>query len=114
MRRVCRTATAKANAVVLTRKPDHLPACLYEFHKEREATHLETPMALQWGCLVFLSQGQFTAAFCSMERGALALVKVIRIPCFGRRMTIGRGSIVWPGTNSNSYRLISSLKIMRI
>jgi len=28
-----------------------------------------------------------------------AVVKVIRIPCFGRRMTIGRGSIVWPGVS---------------
>jgi hypothetical protein len=25
---------------------------------------------------------------------AIALVKVIRIPCFGRRMTIGRASMV--------------------
>jgi hypothetical protein len=26
----------------------------------------------------------------------VTLVKAMRIPCFGRRMTIGRASIVWP------------------
>jgi len=31
--------------------------------------------------------------------GATVLVNVIRIPSFGRRMTIGRASIVWPGAN---------------
>jgi hypothetical protein len=31
--------------------------------------------------------------------GAMVLVNVMRIPCFGRRMTIGRGSIIWPGAN---------------
>lgn len=52
--------------------------------------------------------------FSAMDReGAVVLVKVMRIPRFGRRMTIGRASIAWPGTNSNSYRLIRSLKIMR-
>jgi hypothetical protein len=30
---------------------------------------------------------------------AMVLVKVMRIPCFGRRMTIGRASIIWPGAN---------------
>jgi hypothetical protein len=30
---------------------------------------------------------------------AITLVKVIRIPCFGCRMTIGRASIVWPGAS---------------
>lgn len=28
-----------------------------------------------------------------------ASVKVIRIPCLGRRMTMGCASIVWPGIN---------------
>src|SRR5580698_9703354 len=32
---------------------------------------------------------------------AIALVKVMRIPCFGCRMTIGRVSIVWPGASSS-------------
>ena len=31
--------------------------------------------------------------------GAMVLVNVMRIPCFGRRMTIGRASIIWPGAN---------------
>jgi hypothetical protein len=30
---------------------------------------------------------------------AMVLVNVMRIPCFGRRMTIGRASIVWPGAS---------------
>lgn len=30
---------------------------------------------------------------------AMALVKVMWIPCFGCRMTLGRASIVWPGTS---------------
>jgi hypothetical protein len=32
-------------------------------------------------------------------QGATVLVNVMRIPCFGRRMTIGRASIVWPGAS---------------
>jgi hypothetical protein len=31
--------------------------------------------------------------------GAIVLVNVMRIPCFGRRMTIGRASISWPGAS---------------
>ncbi len=31
--------------------------------------------------------------------GATILVNVMRIPCFGRRITIGRASIIWPGAN---------------
>ena len=31
--------------------------------------------------------------------GAMVLVNVMRIPCFGRRMTIGRASIIWPGAS---------------
>jgi hypothetical protein len=31
--------------------------------------------------------------------GAIVLVNVMRIPRFGRRMTIGRASIIWPGAN---------------
>ena len=30
---------------------------------------------------------------------AMVLVNVMRIPCLGRRMTIGRASIVWPGAS---------------
>jgi transposase InsO family protein len=30
---------------------------------------------------------------------AAVLVNVMRIPCLGRRMTIGRASIIWPGAN---------------
>jgi len=29
--------------------------------------------------------------------GAIVLVKDILIPCFGRKMTMGRASMVWPG-----------------
>ena len=43
----------------------------------------------------------------------IASVKVIRIPCFGRRMTIGRASIVWSGTSRKSYFLSRTLRIMR-
>jgi hypothetical protein len=31
----------------------------------------------------------------------LASVRVMRIPCSGRNITIGRGSMVWPGTRWN-------------
>ena len=31
--------------------------------------------------------------------GAMVFVNLMRIPCFGRRMTIGRASIIWPGAN---------------
>jgi hypothetical protein len=41
-----------------------------------------------------------TAASDAMrEADAMVLVNVMRIPCFGRRMTIGRASIVWPGAS---------------
>jgi hypothetical protein len=46
--------------------------------------------------------------------GAMLLVNIMRIPCFGRRMTIGRASIIWPGANWKSYLLSRSRKIMRI
>jgi hypothetical protein len=39
------------------------------------------------------------ASYAMHGAGAIVLVNVMRIPCFGRRMTIGRASIVWPGTN---------------
>lgn len=45
---------------------------------------------------------------------AITLVKVMRIPCLGRSITIGRASIVWPGVSSKSYLRSSSLTIMRI
>jgi hypothetical protein len=31
--------------------------------------------------------------------GVVVFVNVMRIPCLGRRMTIGRASIDWPGAN---------------
>ena len=43
-----------------------------------------------------------------------ASVKLMQIPCFGRRITIGRASMVWPGDSSKSYFLSRTLKIMRI
>ena len=39
------------------------------------------------------------ASYAMHGAGAMVLVNVMRIPCFGRRMTIGRASIIWPGTN---------------
>jgi hypothetical protein len=58
-------------------------------------------------CIVFAkyvpTQGLLladSAASDAMREGdAMVLVNVMRIPCFGRRMTIGRASIVWPGAN---------------
>jgi hypothetical protein len=46
--------------------------------------------------------------------GVVAPVKFMRIPCFGSRMTIGRASIVWPGTSRKSYFLSRTLRIMKI
>jgi hypothetical protein len=39
------------------------------------------------------------ASYAMHGAGATVLVNVMRIPCFGRRMTIGRASIIWPGAN---------------
>jgi hypothetical protein len=39
------------------------------------------------------------ASYAMQRAGAMVLVNVMRIPCFGRRMTIGRASIVWPGAS---------------
>ena len=39
------------------------------------------------------------ASYAMHRAGAMVLVNVMRIPCFGRRMTIGRASIVWPGAS---------------
>ena len=39
------------------------------------------------------------ASYATQGAGAMVLVNVMRIPCFGRRMTIGRASIVCPGAN---------------
>ena len=39
------------------------------------------------------------ASYAVHEAGATVLVNVMRIPCFGRRMTIGRASIICPGAN---------------
>jgi len=39
------------------------------------------------------------ASFAMQGAGAVVLVNVMRIPCLGRRMTIGRASIVWPGAS---------------
>jgi hypothetical protein len=39
------------------------------------------------------------ASYAMHGAGAIVLVNVMRIPCFGRRMTIGRASIIWPGAN---------------
>ena len=39
------------------------------------------------------------ASYAMHGAGAMTLVNVMRIPCFGRRMTIGRASIIWPGAS---------------
>jgi hypothetical protein len=39
------------------------------------------------------------ASYAMHRAGAMVLVNVMRIPCFGRSMTIGRGSMVWPGVS---------------
>jgi hypothetical protein len=39
------------------------------------------------------------ASYAMHGAGAVVLVNIMRIPCFGRRMTIGRASIIWPGAN---------------
>jgi hypothetical protein len=39
------------------------------------------------------------ASYAMHGAGAMVLVNVMRIPCFGRRMTIGRASISWPGAS---------------
>ncbi len=39
------------------------------------------------------------ASFAMRGAEATVFVNVMRIPCFGRRMTMGRASIVWPGAN---------------
>jgi hypothetical protein len=39
------------------------------------------------------------ASYAMQEADAMVLVNVMRIPCFGRRMTIGRASISWPGAS---------------
>ncbi len=44
----------------------------------------------------------------------IASVKVMRIPCSGRRITMGRASMVWPGTRRKSYFRSRTLRIMRI
>ena len=42
---------------------------------------------------------QRITSYAMQRAGVMVLVNVMRIPCFGRRMTIGRASIVWPGAN---------------
>ncbi len=39
------------------------------------------------------------SSYAMQRAGAMVFVNVMRIPCFGRRMTMGRASIVWPGAN---------------
>jgi hypothetical protein len=39
------------------------------------------------------------ASYAIHEAGATVLVNFMRIPCFGRRMTIGRASMIWSGAN---------------
>ena len=47
-------------------------------------------------------------------RCGTASVKVMRIPCSGRKMTMGRASMVWPGTREKSYFRSKTLRIIRI
>ncbi len=42
---------------------------------------------------------ELIAPYATQGAVAMALVNVMRIPCFGRRMTMGRASIIWPGAN---------------
>jgi len=51
-------------------------------------------------------------AYAMHGAGAMVLVNIMRIPCFGRRITIGRASIVWPEP-TEIVRLSRSRKIMR-
>ena len=44
----------------------------------------------------------------------IASVKVMRIPCSGRKITMGRASMVWPGTRQKSYFLSRTLRTMSI
>jgi hypothetical protein len=39
------------------------------------------------------------ASYAMHGADAMVLVNVMRIPCFGRRMIIGRASISWPGAS---------------
>ena len=39
----------------------------------------------------------FYSCMIARRSRAIAWMKDMRIPCFGRRITIGRASIVWPG-----------------
>jgi hypothetical protein len=57
--------------------------------KSAKVTLFRDPDLRQFAC----------ASYATQEEGVTALVNIIRIPCFGRRMTIGRASIVWPGAN---------------
>ena len=52
-------------------------------------------------CFALYNSGRFqpSASHATHGAGAMVLVNVMRIPCFGRRMTIGRASIVCPGAN---------------
>jgi hypothetical protein len=50
----------------------------------------------QTQCLLFVDT---TTSYAMQEADAMVLVNVMRIPCFGRRMTIGRASICWPGAS---------------
>jgi hypothetical protein len=62
-----------------------------------------------------LKLASYRIASCAMQRAdAIVFLNVMRIPCFGRRMTIGRASIVWSGASWKSYFLSRSLRIIRI
>jgi len=84
--------------------------------KRQFSTMEEGPLAdqKQWRDQNVSGFSNAVSTFCALQRksvaariasyatrgvGAMVLVNVMRIPCFGRRMTIGRASIVWPGAN---------------
>jgi hypothetical protein len=56
-------------------------------------------IAVNFSALELKSIPDRIASHATHGAGAMVLVNVIRIPCFGRKMTIGRASITWPGAN---------------
>ena len=51
------------------------------------------------GCALTTSVPARIASHAMHGAGATVWVNIMRIPCLGRRITIGRASIVWPGAN---------------
>jgi multidrug efflux pump subunit AcrA (membrane-fusion protein) len=65
----------------------------------RVQTRLLLPSELHLSRLRVQARSPQEGTLARTGRCAVALVKVMRIPCFGRRITIGRASIVCPGVS---------------